>query len=100
MKYLTLCLTAVALTITSAATALSPATEQATPVKPKKEKRVCRERMRSGSHLSNIVCKTPGEWARLQAEFDDQDDYGIPGGKVTTGRELSRSPTIGGVKGE
>jgi hypothetical protein len=101
MKSLILCLTAAGLATAGAASAQPSSPVEATPsttmvtapgAKPKKEKRVCRERMRSGSHLSNVVCKTPDEWAALQADVDDQDEYGIPGNKVATGREINRSP--------
>jgi hypothetical protein len=57
--------------------------------KPKKEKKVCRERMRSGSHLPNIVCKTPEQWAELQEQLDTDAELGIPGNKVSTGREIN-----------
>jgi hypothetical protein len=92
MKVLILCLTAGALISAGvAAQASVPASTQAKPAKPK-VKRVCRERMRSGSHLSNVVCKTPEEWARLQADVDDQDEYGVPGNKTATGRAIDRGP--------
>jgi hypothetical protein len=92
MKYLALCLTAVTLIMAGAATAQAASSDQADGARPKKEKRVCRERQRSGSHLSNVVCKTPEQWARLQAEFDDQDQYGIPGNRGKTARDMNVSP--------
>jgi hypothetical protein len=75
---------------TSTPTTATPATTTVTApgAKPAKVKKVCRERMRSGSHLTNITCKTPAEWAALQADVDDQDEYGIPGNKVASGRAL------------
>ena len=93
MKYLILGLTtgALALAGTSAAQATpSPASTEATAAKPKKVKRVCRERMRSGSHLPNVVCKTPEEWAQLQQDFDDEAEYGFPGNKTSSGRAVDR----------
>lgn len=94
MRIFSLCLASASLALTGAAAAQTPATTstEATPVKPKKPKRVCRERGRPGSHLSNVVCKTPDEWAALQQDFDDQDEFGIPGSKVTTSREMNVSP--------
>ncbi len=75
-----------------AAPALATSSDRAAAAKPKKEQKVCRERMRSGSHLSNITCKTPEEWARLQAETDDQDEYGIPGNRNDTSRRIDTAP--------
>jgi hypothetical protein len=108
MKYLALCLTAVALATAGAASAQSSAPGGATSAdavgaprgKPAKPKKVCRERMRSGSHLTNVVCKTPEQWAELQAEFDDQAEYGIPGNRVMTAREINVSPLNGTGTGE
>ena len=96
MKNLLFSLAVGSLGIASAATAqdstpttATPATTTVTaPAKPAKQKRVCRERHRSGSHLTNVVCKTPDEWAALQSDVDNQDEYGIPGNKVASGRAL------------
>ena len=98
MRIFSLCLAASALALagTTAALASVPGgattADTAATAKPK-EKRVCKDRGRAGSHLPNRVCKTPAEWAALQAEFDDQDEYGIPANKVSTAREINRSPT-------
>ena len=101
MKYLILCLAATGLAIAGAAAAQASTPTSATPettmvtapgAKPKKPKRVCRERGRSGSHLTNVVCKTPEEWAALQSDVDDQDEYGIPGNRTSTARALNVSP--------
>lgn len=64
--------------------------------KAKKDKKVCKERMRSGSHLTNIVCKTPEQWAELQEQLDTEAEYGIPGNKVSTGRSINTGTGGGG----
>ena len=102
MKHLVFYLAAGALATGGAAaaqeptTATPPNTTVTAPAKPKKEKKVCRERMRSGSHLSNIVCKTPEQWAELQEQFDSEAEYGIPGNKVSSGRAIDRGPPRSG----
>ena len=103
MKYVILCLAAVALGSPGAAlaqtqepTTATPANTTVTAPKTKKEKKVCRERMRSGSHLSNIVCKTPEQWAELQEQFDSEAEYGIPGNRVASGRAINRGTGGGG----
>ncbi len=104
-NHLALCLSAGALALAGTAVAAqSPAPTPATPgttvvtapVKPAKPKKVCRERGRSGSHLTNITCKTPEEWAQLQSDFDEEAEYGIPGNKVATGRMIDRGPPRSG----
>ena len=101
MKYLALCLGSGALALAGSASAGTSAPTTATPAttvvsapraKTKKPQRVCRERQRSGSHLSNIVCKTAEEWAALQSEVDDQDEYGVPGNRAMTTRTLDVTP--------
>jgi hypothetical protein len=97
MKILALCLSAGALVLAGGAAARTSTPTPATPgttvvTAPAKVKRVCRERGRAGSHITNVVCKTPEEWAALQADVDDQDEYGIPGNKTATGRAINRSP--------
>jgi len=98
VKYSALCLAAAALFTADAATAQNSEPTIATPSttivtapdsKAKKEKKVCRERGRSGSHLTNIVCKTPEQWAELQEQLDTEAEYGIPGNKVSTGRSIN-----------
>jgi hypothetical protein len=104
MKILALCLASGALVLAGTAaaqtstptTATPPNTTVTAPAKPKKEKRVCRERGRSGSHLSNIVCKTPEQWAELEEQLDTEAEYGIPGNKVSTGRAIDRGPPRSG----
>jgi hypothetical protein len=97
MKILAICLSAGALALAGTAAAQAPASStQAATAQPKKPKKVCRERMRSGSHLSNITCKTPEQWAELQATFDEEAEYGIPGNKVATGRMIDRGPPRSG----
>ena len=88
MRNISLCMIAAgfALAGSAAAQAPTPASTAGTPAKAKKPKKICRERGSAGSRLSNMVCKTPEEWAQLQTDFDDQDEYGIPGNKVATGR--------------
>lgn len=105
MKYLALCfaLASVGLSGPAAAeqnSAPTVATPEDTTVtapgaKPKKDKKVCRERMRSGSHLSNIVCKTPEQWAELQEQLDTEAEYGIPGNRTASGRAVNTG-TISG----
>ena len=104
MKYLLVAIAAGALG-TAGATAAQPsgptvATPEQTIVNaPKKAKRVCRERQRSGSHLSNIVCKTPEQWAQLdQDQLDTEAEYGIPGNKTASGRAVDRG-VAGGSPG-
>jgi hypothetical protein len=101
MKYLILCLATAALAMPGTARAQISTPTSATPpdttvtapgARAKKPQRVCRERSRPGSHLSNVVCKTPEEWAQLQSDFDDQDEVGIPGNRTLTSREINRSP--------
>lgn len=97
MNRLALCLSLVSVGLAGTAAAQTSTPTTATPedttvtapgAKPAKEKRVCRERGRAGSHLANRVCKTPAEWAALQSDVDDQDEYGIPGARVATGRAI------------
>jgi|GEM_PF-2249628 len=97
MSYLAALLAASALAVAGSAAAQTSTPTTATPerttvtapgAKPAKEKRVCRERGRAGSHLSNRVCKTPAEWAALQSDVDDQDEYGIPGARTASGRAI------------
>jgi hypothetical protein len=98
MKYLFLCIAAGALALAGGAAAAP--TETPTPATPgttvvtapgkKKTQRVCRERQRSGSHLTNIVCKTPEQWAELQDQLDTEAELGIPGNKTATGRAVDR----------
>ena len=98
MKYLALCAAAgiIALAGSAAVQASPGATTQAAPAKPKKVQRVCRERQRSGSHLSNRVCKTPEEGAELQDRLDTEAELGIPGNKTATGRAIDRGAPRGG----
>ena len=108
MKYLALCVATAVVAMAGSASAQTSAPGGATSAdaaggpaaKPAKQKKVCRERMRSGSHLANIVCKTPEQWAELQAEFDGQDEYGIPGNRVMTARCMNVSPLNGTGTGE
>jgi hypothetical protein len=81
---------------TSKPTTATPPNTTVTAPRSQGEKRVCRERTRTGSHLSNIACKTPEQWAQLQADFDEQDEYGFPGNKVSTGRSMNRGAPRGG----
>jgi hypothetical protein len=82
---------------TSAPTTATPETTTVTaPAKSKKEKKVCRERGRSGSHLANVVCKTPEQWAELQEQLDTEAEYGIPGNRTATGRAMNRGTGGGG----
>ena len=104
MRYLISCLAVAALGAAGAANAQTSTPTTATPPnttvtapKSQKVKRVCRERQRSGSHLPNIVCKTPEQWAELQEQYDSEGEYGIPGNKVSTGRSVNRGmPSPGG----
>jgi hypothetical protein len=96
MKYIIFCIAAGALGLPGAAfaqaqepTTATPANTTVTAPKTKKEKKVCRERMRSGSHLTNIVCKTPDQWAELQEQLDTEAEYGIPGNRTASGRALN-----------
>jgi hypothetical protein len=95
MKHLSLCIAAGALGTAAAAfaqapTVATPPNTTVTAPKSQKAKRVCRERMRSGSHLTNVVCKTPEQWAELQEQYDSEAEYGIPGNKTATGRAMDR----------
>jgi hypothetical protein len=67
MKYLIFCLTAGALAMAGAAPAQAPSSGQAKAAKPKKEKKVCHEVMKSGSHLPTVTCKTAAQWAEQEA---------------------------------
>jgi hypothetical protein len=105
MKYSVRCLAVAAIVAAGAASAQSSGPTIATPedttvtaprAQPKKDKKVCRERMRSGSHLTNIVCKTPEQWAQLQEQLDTEAEYGIPGNKVSSGRAINTGTGGGG----
>ncbi len=103
MNFPALSLTAAALALAGAADAQTatptPATPDTTvvtaPAK-KKTQRVCRERQRSGSHLTNIVCKTPEQWAELQENLDTEAELGIPGNRTATGRAINTGTHGGG----
>lgn len=97
VKYSALCLAGAALFTADAATAQSAEPTVATPsttvvtapaAKPK-EKKVCRERTRPGSHLTNKVCRTPEQWADMQEQLDSEAEYGIPGNRVASGRAVN-----------
>ncbi len=105
MKHFILCLAVGALGPGGApAAAQAPAPTTATPetttvtapAAKAKEKKVCRERGRAGSHLTNIVCKTPEQWAELQEQYDSEGEYGIPGNRVATGRAVNSGTGGGG----
>ncbi len=107
MKVMVSCLGACFLAVAAQAAASSPASGPtvATPPnttvtapKAKKQKKVCRERQRSGSHLTNITCKTPEQWAQLQEDLDTEAELGIPGNKTSSGRSINRGtlPVDGG----
>ncbi len=106
MRRLLFCLAASGLGLAGPAVAQSsdptiatpPNTTVTAPASRPKEKKVCRERMRSGSHLSNVVCLTPDQWAQLQEQYDSEGEYGIPGNKTASGRAIDRG-VAGGSPG-
>jgi hypothetical protein len=67
--------------------------QAAAPAKPKKERRICKTQIRSGSNLSTTVCKTYAEWAALEGNSSADDDVGVPGNRSATGRETN----VGGL---
>jgi hypothetical protein len=60
--------------------------------KPKKERRICRTQIRSGSNISRTVCKTNAEWATL-GDNNLEGDGMVAGNRVATGRNVD----VGGV---
>ena len=90
MKFLFLGVAAGALGI--AAPAAATDTPQA-PSKPKKERRICKTAIRSGSNLSTTICKTRAEWAGIEANADPDDEVGVPGNRSATGRDVN----VGGM---
>jgi hypothetical protein len=99
MKSLILCLALGGLGLAGGAAAQTSTATTATPpntivtapaAKPKQGQRVCHIRIRSGSHFTDQVCKTPAEWAAMETPYDTEAELGVPGNKVSTGRNFNR----------
>jgi hypothetical protein len=73
--------------------AATDGSQAAAPAKPKKEHRICKTRVRSGSNLATTVCKTNAEWAALEGTYDPDSEVGVPGNRAATGRETN----VGGL---
>ena len=84
----------------AAPAAASDVDQAQAPAKPKKERRICKTAIRSGSNLSTTVCKTHAEWQALEANYDpDSEEAGVPGNRSATGRSTNvgaKAPTMGG----
>ena len=86
--------------LSMAASALATDVSQP-PTKPKKERRICKTHIRSGSHLSTTVCKTNAEWLALEGNYDSESEVGVPGNRSATGRSVdvgAKAPTMGKPK--
>jgi hypothetical protein len=75
-----------------AAPAAATDTSQA-PAKPKKERRICKTAVRSGSNLSTTICKTRSEWLALESTYGESGELDVPGNRSATGREVN----VGGM---
>ena len=74
----------------SAAAAATDGVQAQTSAKPKKERRICKTAIRSGSNLSTTICKTHSEWQALEANYDpDSEEAGVPGNRSATGRSTN-----------
>ena len=85
MKLIFLGIAAAAIGIAAPATATDSDRAGATP-KPKKEQRICKTQIRSGSHLSTTLCKTQSQWLALEDNYDDESEVGVPGSRPGVGR--------------
>ena len=64
----------IALALAGLVSAPALAAETAQPTGKKKERKVCKEVLRTGSNLPTRVCRTPTQWAdNAQAEQDELD---------------------------
>lgn len=60
------------------ATATAP-TDQPVPAKPKKERKICRDEEKAGSHIGKRICKTAAEW---QGTDDSDNNTTITGNRA------------------
>ena len=84
LAFLGLASLALGIAIPAAAMTDQPA---ATP-KPKKERRICKTMIRSGSNLSTTRCKTHAEWLALETTYGEDGEIVVPGNRTTTSRNI------------